>query len=316
MLLYNVVLGNLNVAPNPWEFMIDPNGNKFVAKDDIKQRIRVDKSVSKEKCPDIGPLNAMWESSNMQCFELLPNTRWVNNNKNMNPMLLEDKKETNGEDRTIVVYLTVASNYCITHFSTPHNIMQTYHKANVMQGCVVVLRESDLQKSLDIIKIKMYDIKKDKYTLVTIRVLEQDIVKMEIVRKKITDKEELASAKKLMNTYKGKYLGFKILPKQGGELITSLYIVDVDHYEELLEKVKKDIRNPQIVSVDPSYMDDDAYIENYVIPELRDHIDSYRNRSITQVGVKLPLDVIRRLKLLYVFDFDMEKKRMLCKKST
>ena len=46
MILYNITLGNLNLAPEPWSHTMDDHGNHFITKDDIRQRIRITGKIS------------------------------------------------------------------------------------------------------------------------------------------------------------------------------------------------------------------------------------------------------------------------------
>ena len=117
MFLYNVVLGNQHLTPNPWTHIIDTHGNHFITKDDIHQRIRVDGKVDAKSFPELGELKPEWSTANMQCFNILPGTRWVNNNRNMNPLLIVNKGASKEQ---IVVYITVSNNYIITRFNTNH----------------------------------------------------------------------------------------------------------------------------------------------------------------------------------------------------
>ena len=142
MILYNITLGNLNLTPDSWSHMVDVHGNHFIAKDDIHQRIRIDSKVEPETYPELGNLTPVWAAANMQCYNILPNTRWVNNNRNMNPILLPDRDVDSGKEQ-IVVYITVSNNYAIARFNTNHRILQTYHKKDMYQGCAVVLNTDD-----------------------------------------------------------------------------------------------------------------------------------------------------------------------------
>ena len=91
MLLYNITLGNLNLAPDAWSHITDAYGNHFIVKDDIHQRIRIDGKVDPAIYPELGELTPVWTSSNMQCYDILPGTKWINNNRNMNPFLLMNR---------------------------------------------------------------------------------------------------------------------------------------------------------------------------------------------------------------------------------
>ena len=190
MILYNIVLGNLKLTPDSWSHITDSHGNHFIAKDDIHQRIRIDGKVDPSIYPNEGELTPVWSAANMQCYNILPGTRWVNNNRNMNPLLLSNKEIVEGQEQ-IVVYITVSNNYAIARFNTTHRILQTYHKKDMLQGCAVVLNEQNRSDDNRIISISVYDKKKKEYSQFNIAFMKDDLNKINIERKGISNKNIL-----------------------------------------------------------------------------------------------------------------------------
>jgi hypothetical protein len=311
MILYNIVIGNQNVASNPWSHIIDNHGNHFIAKDDIHQRIRIDNRVDETTYPAVGELKPTWSAVNTQRYELLAGTRWANNNRNMNPLLLSSKEFKDGNEQ-VVVYLTVSNNYIIGQFNTSHKILQTYHKKDVLQGCAIVLSTNDRENDNRIISLSVYDKNKDQYCQFNIIFMKEDINKIKVIRKPVVNTEVLNKMKEQVRKYKNRYMGFKILTKPE-ELMTSTYVTSDKFKQDVINATKK-INKPKIITINPDQLTTEEGREN-IIAMLQDEFNADRVRAITQCGVSLPLDIIRDLKLLYVFNFDLKNNVLSCKKS-
>ena len=258
MRLYNVVLGNLTLSPDPWCHMVDEHGNHFISKSDIKQRIRIDNKVDTATYPEIGALTPVWSAANMQYYNILPGTRWVNNNKNMNPLLLTSK-DPSSKNEQVVIYLTVSNNYSIIRFNTPHKILQTYHKKDTFQGCAIVLSTDDLDNNTNIMHISAYDKKNNKYFNFKIYFMNEDHSKIIVNRKEITNNEILAPMKEQVAKFNNRFLGFKILTKPT-ELLTVAYITS-DKYKKTVVEATKDINKPIIITVNPDQLEDSKSYE-------------------------------------------------------
>lgn len=311
MILYNIVLGNQHLTPDSWNHIIDSYGNHFIAKDDIRQRIRIDNRVDSSIYPELGELKPEWTTANMQCYKLLPGTRWVNNNRNMNPLLLTNKDDSEGKEQ-IVIYITVSNNYAIGRFTTSHRILQTYHKKDMFQGCAVILNNDERNADNRIISISVYDKKKDQYSQFNISFMKDDLNKIRIDRKAITNKNLLETLKNQSSKFNNRYMGFKIITKPN-ELLTATYITS-DKFKDEVTKATNKINSPSIISVDPNQLDDVNYIE-FITAILQEQFENDRIKAITQCGVNLPLDIIRKLKLLYIFNYDIKNNILSCKKS-
>lgn len=307
MFLYNVVLGNQNLTPDTWNHITDSYGNHFIAKEDIRQRIRIDGKVNSNIYPELGELKPEWSASNMQCYNILPGTKWVNNNRNMNPILIANKDTTKEQ---IIVYITVSNNYTITRFNTKHKILQTYHQKDVYQGCAVVLNSADKEKFNTIISINAYDKKRDQYVAFNVAFTEDN--KIYVDRKSITNKETRKNMEEQIAKFNNRYMGFKIITKPN-ELLTLAYITS-DKFKDDIVNVTKDINNPKIVTINPEQLEDPNNMDA-IIQMLEKEFYNGRIKAITQCGVNLPLDIIRKFKILYVFNYDIKNNILSCRKS-
>lgn len=316
MILYNVVLGNLKIAPNAWSHITDDFGNHFIAKDDIHSRIRIDNKVDDRTYPELGELKPVWASNNMQCYNILNGTRYVTNNRNMNPVLLNSKEYVNGDDQ-IVIYLTVSNNYAIARFNTSHRILQTYHKSNMFQGCAIVLNTKDRANDNRIISISVHDRKKNQYSQFNISFMKDDLNKIEIHRKSITNKEQLETIKEQTTKFNNRYMGFKIITKQD-DLLTNTYITSTKFKDDIIKATKGLKTN--IITIDPEQIrtaetNNDIETLDNITAMLQNEFEANKIKAITQCGVSLPIDMIRKLKLLYVFNYDAKNKILSCRKS-
>ena len=323
MYLYNVIFGNYNIAPDPWSHIMDEHGNHFITKEDIRQRMRLDKSIQPVDYPHEGELEPIWKSSNIQCYQFLPNVKWVNNNKNMNPLLLANKVEDgstpDSDDEQIVVYVTVQANYHITRFTTKYKILQTYHKKDVLQGCAVVLTVGELKADdrHEIIQFSAYDDKKKDFANFTVEAMSDDLTKINTKRKSVTDPKLKARMQQQIDKYKNSYMGFKIRVHPGDSL-TSLYIIS-DRLDpsvhEKIDAIAETINGFFYFQVDmDSYENDEEYQKDF-FAQLKNEIEKNRIRAVTLVGVRLPLPIIKQMKLLYVFDYRPEQNLIVCKKA-
>ena len=310
MILYNVILGNQNLAPDPWTHIEDPHGNHFIAKDDLHQRIRIDAKVDSSIYPPIGELTPEWSSANMKCYKLLPKTRWVNNNRNMNPLLLP-QREGEEDKELIILYLTVSNNYAICSFKCNYPILQTYHKKDTLQGCAIVLNNTDITDH-KIISINAYDRKKDQYIQFGVSFMDDDMTKLTVTKKMIKNQVTINNMNELVHKYKSRYMGFKILTNKD-QLLTLTYLTN-DKFKPTIESITKDINKPNIIVLNSDKMEDEKYLTEITEMLLTKFTDG-RIRAITQCGINLPLDIVRKLKLLYVFNYDVKNSTLSCRKS-
>lgn len=313
MILYNIVLGNLNLAPDPWKHTIDAHGNHFITKEDLRQNIRIDGSIEESIYPKAGDLDPVWVAANMQCYHILPGTKWINNNRNMNPMLLATK-EPKEEREQIVVYITVSNNYSIVRFNTNHRILQTYHKKDIFQGCAVVLNNAERTADNRIMNISVYDKKKNQYSQFNISFMKDDLNKIRIDRKAVTNTKILETMKKQVEKFSNRYMGFKIITKPA-ELLTRYYVT-TEKYKNDIIKATANINNVRVITIDnPAQATDISSFVNDFVSKYQKEFEIERIRSITQCGVNIPLDAIKQLKLLYVFNYNIKDNVLSCRKS-
>lgn len=293
MVLYDVRVGN-NIVDDSWEFITDEFGNNFITKPSIYQRLRIDKTIEGIE-PKV--VEASWKSNDAARYEFLTDKklRWANNNKNMNPILLVDE---NTSDLSIC-YVTLSEDYILLRYRTSAEILQTFHKKNASQGCCVVFDEDKLTKG-SILQLQIKEKKTSRYLQVYLNVENGEIKK---VIKPISDKKVLATLRAIK-----KPNNFKIQVKSG--LMTLAYIVtNKEQYESV---INEEISNPIIYE----------YIDGLTSKDLEEDLSSFfgenRIRAVTIMGMDasvLNKDLVRNLRLLYIFEYNDDTNSLICKRS-
>lgn len=293
MVLYDVRVGN-NIVDDSWEFITDEFGNNFITKPSIYQRLRIDKTIEGIE-PKV--VEASWKSNDAARYEFLTDKklRWANNNKNMNPILLVDE---NASDLSIC-YVTLSEDYILLRYRTSAEILQTFHKKNASQGCCVVFDEDKLTKG-SILQLQIKEKKTSRYLQVYLNVENGEIKK---VVKPISDKKVLATLRAIK-----KPNNFKIQVKSG--LMTLAYIVtNKEQYESV---INEEISNPIIYE----------YIDGLTSKDLEEDLSSFfgenRIRAVTIMGMDasvLNKDLVRNLRLLYIFEYNDDTNSLICKRS-
>ena len=293
MVLYDVRVGN-NIVDDSWEFITDEFGNNFITKPSIYQRLRIDKTIEGIE-PKV--VEASWKSNDAARYEFLTDKklRWANNNKNMNPILLVDE---NASDLSIC-YVTLSDEYILLRYRTSAEILQTFHKKNASQGCCVVFDEDKLTKG-SILQLQIKEKKTSRYLQVYLNVENGELKK---VVKPISDKKVLATLRAIK-----KPNNFKIQVKSG--LMTLAYIVtNKEQYESV---INEEISNPIIYE----------YIDGLTSKDLEEDLSSFfgenRIRAVTVMGMDasvLNKDLVRNLRLLYIFEYNDDTKSLICKRS-
>jgi hypothetical protein len=293
MVLYDVRVGN-NIVDDSWEFITDEFGNNFITKPSIYQRLRIDKTIEGIE-PKV--VEASWKSNDAVRYEFLTDKklRWANNNKNMNPILLVDE---NASDLSIC-YVTLSEDYILLRYRTSAEILQTFHKKNASQGCCVVFDEDKLTKG-SILQLQIKEKKTSRYLQVYLNVENGEVKK---IVKPISDKKVLATLRAIK-----KPNNFKIQVKSG--LMTLAYIVtNKEQYESV---INEEISNPIIYE----------YIDGLTSKDLEEDLSSFfgenRIRAVTLMGMDasvLNKDLVRNLRLLYIFEYNDETNSLICKRS-
>ena len=293
MVLYDVRVGN-NIVDDSWEFITDEFGNNFITKPSIYQRLRIDKTIEGIE-PKV--VEASWKSNDAARYEFLTDKklRWANNNKNMNPILLVDE---NTSDLSIC-YVTLSEDYILLRYRTSAEILQTFHKKNASQGCCVVFDEDKLTKG-SILQLQIKEKKTSRYLQVYLNVENGEVKK---IVKPISDKKVLATLRAIK-----KPNNFKIQVKSG--LMTLAYIVtNKEQYESI---INEEISNPIIYE----------YIDGLTSKDLEEDLSSFfgenRIRAVTIMGMDasvLNKDLVRNLRLLYIFEYNDDTNSLICKRS-
>lgn len=316
MYLFNTSIGKPNNNNSSWSHFLDEHDKHFISRDDILQRIRIDKSVDTDIFPQIGQLEAEWQDINSSRYNILPETRWVNNNKNMNPLLLVDS-EAGSHGEQVVVYITVSmEKYKLVRYRTNHRILQTFHKKDEYQGAVVVFNTDDLKDSKGAVaQLQLFNKKLKKYEQVNIAI-NTESYELAVNSYVISDKKQIELLKDYEKKLRGRIVGFKIITKPN-DLLTSLYITTKELRREV-EDLTKDIKNAQIIEISDSFADGKSASEKDIESAkayLKQRFAEKRIRALTCYGINLPREIVRELRLLYVFKYNTEVKILSCKKS-
>lgn len=317
-MLYNVIFGNNELLKDEWNIVKEPTGT-YLAKDDISQKVRYPKDLP------IPPLTEKYHTNTVQCYDLGANLRWSANPYNMNPAFRLVNAKDHDQSESIVVYVNVMSNYQIIEFTTPYQILQTYHKVDhgkgIYQGCVLVLTKEEVQKTKNgnLLTILAYNTRSGRACTLTcgFNVTTErkpngkttiDFDHMDAHIKGIHDKKKADDVSRAAAKNEGKYLGFKCVVKPG-TFVTNIYFV-AEKYEQQMKDLVY-LKNAKIVPVPTDVLRTKAKLEKLV----HDTITPGKIRAITTVGIKIPLDTINKNRILYVFDYDPRKDKMDCTKS-
>lgn len=279
---------------------------KFLSFEKIRQKIRLTDKI--DKCDFT---STEFESS-FGCGKIIKfdnNFVWANSNINMNPCLYPI---SNKLSESVICYITLPNNLKLLSYSASCRILQTYHMNGKYNGCVIVCSIKELM-SLNgngIISLFVYDKTDKRISKVdcAITVIEANTAEeynfLPIIEKSSISKDKFQILKNLNKKYKNE-LKFKI--KDEDELLTATYIVDsskVDTVKKIVEKIK----NANIIVVD----------DNLSIEEKKSILQeklAEKVRAVTLVGVRVPLSVLKELKMIYVFSYDTETKTLKCIKS-
>lgn len=312
-MLYTAVIGSKNGLEDAWDIVKDQYGNHFFSKDDIRQRIRIDHRVPIEDYPDtsIPSINGGFYTA----YPFPTNVQLNFNQKNMNPILMTKKKDD--EIDPLIIYLVVSSaTYQIVEYAPAQDILQTFHSKGVYQGCAIVPDKDTMSPvdgdeeatqtrliSLTVKEVKMkrfldinfyYQEKKGKGSILIEKISIQD-------RSRIRRLQQILSKKRTA-------VGFRI--STDNFKIVSTYLVSPKYHEELKEKLQGD-RYATIHVMNQDFLEDSERLSAY----LREQILDYRIRAITLCDVELPVEYWKELRLLYVFNYDMEHGKFSCIKT-
>lgn len=309
-MIKSLIIGNKNEALNIEKWcLIQSNGNDlFFGNDAIRQRIRLGKGVAVDeedfksiRVKDIGEDIHITDYSTPYGF-------WVNNNKNMNPTWITSNRPYQVEQ--VAIYVSFLQNYKLLKYNLNEEtkILQTYNKRGEgVRGCTIVTTDKNLLINSILLTAYVKDSISNTYLKFVIESVDGDIkVKKEMVRAK----SRMGSTLKFIDMKFSNSLGFKIHPGTD-EMLTSTYLVSESQYE-IINELTKDIKNRNIVIVPEGITPEqfDAILENDA------KILSNNIRAITVSGVDIPLDICKKYKLIYVFQWlEKDTEKLKCIKS-
>lgn len=306
-MLYSVVLGDQNHIANEWDFTTDDFKNNFFSCKSIYQRLRIQKKDAKEAIvlASSNAFSKVYYLPQFISFQL--------SNKNLTPTLLNwwnnDEEIRNNHVDEEIAYITLNNkNYKLVSYcaSLGVNIIGTYRKKDAYQGCVLKFQPDAETDDHVKISINAFDYKANRFVIldvslyngkVEINKIDHDDIPEDVIRDlyKIHKK----SLKK-MNHFK--------IDVPLGTLLTRTYITTPEK-EGLTKELTKDYKGADIIVVP------DEFSEEELLTYIKEKIAGKGIRAVTTVGVRLPYDVIKDLKLSYIFDYDEKFQCILSVKS-
>ena len=300
-MLYNVVLGDTRHVSDKWK-LIKEGGFYFYEKADLGQRIRLSQDFEN---PD--ELVYEWGTDSIQCYNIGNDKIWRNNTSNMNPIFRKlDPTKARDVSERIVVYVTVMKNYKIVDFKTNYQILYTYHKKGYYQGCVVVLTREQLEirGTKDLLTLFVYDRKKDAARQISIGFKDTKDTHLQTKSVNVKDPDEKQRIIERIQESRARdqesLLGFKCVCEKN-TFLTSVYFTTPEYYGYLKKRVR--ICNKDVVCVNEETLKD----RDRLLALVRKHTHGKQVRAITQMGLKLPLQVIKGANILYVFNLYQDR---------
>lgn len=303
-MLYNVIIGNTQkLEKNNWRALED-NGFWFYDNATIHQRIRIDNSLGHD-------ISLKWKTDTVQCYDIEKDMRWRNNTSNLNGALRPIYHDNPNLDTSeqILVYVTVMNNYKIVDFETKYSILNTFHRKGEYQGCTLVLTRKELETihSSVALRIYAYDVKKEQPRMIEVgfNMIQPSVPKgkfkidgdhLYVRVKGIKDAEEKKRVLSMVNNYKDGYLGFKCVVRPN-VFLTSTYFVSPE-YANMINHVVR-FKNKNIVIVDDETLKNPKKLRALV----EDTCVKRKIRAITEVGLRLPINVLTENRIIYVFTY-------------
>lgn len=296
-MLYSILVGNQTLLDNTWSVISDEYGNKFLANDSIRQRIR----LGKVNADDI---SVNYTSANVSSYNLPENIFFGNNNKNMNLTMMSYRAVTPDTVSDNIMYITFTNaNYRLLSYDSHGNhIISTYRMMDTYFGCAIKFKESEQV----MFTAEAFDYVSNRY--VTIEIKYGKAGKPVVIKDFIKDKKKVHELNVLMTKMKGKLLHFKYTVEDN-RLVTAAYITTKRYKNEVMEMVK-DIPNSEVIV----YYDDEEEYQDF-LKVIGDKLVKPRYRAITLVDVNLPYSFCKDAKCMYLFRYNMEEKQLTCVKS-
>lgn len=291
-----------------WEIKSDDYGNNYYVKENIKKRIRISKDLSFNPNLERAVPPEVFTSGVVNLYETPSSARWVNNNKNMNPTLTVGK-----DNDQMIVYLTVlARGYRVIDFSTRHRILQTYRQKGEYQGCAIVLNKSDLLKNEkerdnEVFRLVVRNKKSERFEVISLT-LNLATNELEIINKEDISEYKPARLYAVEKKFAEGVL-FRVRVKKN-DFLTNTYFVSPEKEAETKELVSG-IKNANVVVLTPNMLENVDTLRAV----LKEELEAKKVRAFTTNGVRIPNELVKEFKQLYIFDYDSEKGYIKCVKS-
>lgn len=305
-MLYSMTIGEPGSFTNPWTLINNGEKDKWLEKADIRQKIRIDASV-----PITDDLVQYYKREKnpvaTQCFKLPKNTVLLNYSKDMNTVLVPTKKQV----KQHIIYITITNRYAIYLYETDHEIRASYHEENMYQGCCLVVPE-DVELGVNVMSILVKDTITGKYLRFNIQFNDKGAC---FVKDHKIDDDTMSIIKSKEKKYPNHRIPFRLAIR---EFCTQIYISKESDAKLIEEKIYGNRKKSGIISV-PNVLADGKQTEkriNDLVECLRPCIEQYKIKAVTLVNMHLPLEVIRKLNILYVFEYNTQTNELICKKST
>ena len=291
-MLYSIVVGDQTSIANEWVFTEDDFKNTYFSCKSIYQRLRIQKKDAKEAIV-LASSNAFSKT-----YYLPQNISFQLSNKNLTPTLLNwwsnDEKAREEHVDQEIAYITMSNkNYKLIQYTVGLGveIIGTYRKKDAYQGCLLKFSPNTVE---NVITLDVFDYSSNRFAAIKINIKDQ---KCEVEKTLYNDSGYSNELYKIHKKTLKKMNHFKIAVSPVGTLLTRTYITNPDK-EELTKNLTKDYKGADIIVVE------DTLSEEELLNELKAKLTGKGIRAITTVGVRLPYDVIKELKLAYIFDYD------------
>lgn len=301
-MIYNMNLGSrYEGETTPW---IDEviNGRTFISRDDIGQKIKV---IGLDR-HDPYLLQKFGDG------QVLPHSkRWVNNNHTLGSILIPSKppkKAQEDQDETIV-YITLDDTYKLLQYKSNYEILQTYGVKGKYVGCALVIPPNRMKENEAnrLMELHVKNVEINRYQVIKIDLDPTNGI-LSNIQEDVNNKKLVSQLKgidkKNPNGRKFKFYVF------GDKMLTSVYFVSNDEEYKVIDCLTSHIKNRKIVKIKEGMSEEE--LKKLCYSSLVDeHV-----RGFTMVGkTDIPYEIWNYCKQLYVFRWDMEKKRLICMKS-
>ena len=298
-MLYSVVLGDQNTIANEWEFTEDDFKNVFFSCKSIYQRLRIQKKDAKAAIV-LASSNAYSKTYHLPEF-----ISFQLSNKNLSPSLLnwwnkdEEIRKSHVDDE--IAYVTLSNkNYKLISYEVSNGveIIGTYRKKDAYQGCILRFPSSSGETRK--ITLNVFDYKTNRIAIITVGVDENLVVnKIDEIHEDI-NKELYKIHKKSIK----KMNHFKITMNDPWSLLTRTYITTPEK-EESMKEITKDNKGADIIVIP------EEFSEEEMLKLIQEKIGGKGIRAVTTYGIRLPYDIVKELKLSYIFDYDDKFKAVI-----